>query len=268
MEAEFYQEMAAGMEERAKLYGYRVVIVDANRSAAWQHNQVENFVSMGASAIVLTPFDSQAIGAAIAYANEHGVPVFTADIASISPDGNVVSNIASDNIQGGVLAGKLMCRALPNGGKIAIIDQPSMTSVLDRTKGFKKGITGCNLTVVADITGEGQREKSSKVMEDILQSHPDVQGVFGINDDTALGALSALTSAGKVGQVKIIGFDAAPEAQGAIKAGLLYGDAIQHPGDIGRQTIDVIHDYLEHRPVQVNIPVRVGLFTQAGEEKP
>jgi ribose transport system substrate-binding protein len=261
-EAQFYQDMEAGMRSESDKYGYELIVVDANRDNTRQQGQVEDFIVERVSAIVLTPFDSQAIGSAILEANEAGVPVFTADIASSSPIGKVVSHIASDNVGGGERAGEMICQALPQGGEVAIIDQPSMTSVQDRTKGFKKAIAGCNVTLVADISGEGQRDKSNHVMEDLLQSHKNLKGVFAINDDSALGAANAIQAAGLSGKVVVIGFDATPEAQAAIKEGYIYGDAVQHPREIGKATVDAIHNYYAGLHVDSRVDVEVGTFTK------
>ncbi|HEV2642413.1 MAG TPA: substrate-binding domain-containing protein, partial [Candidatus Elarobacter sp.] len=197
------------------------------------------------------------------------IPVFTADIASASKDGKVVSHIASDNVQGGVQAAKLMCAALPGHvGTIAIIDEPEVTSVQDRVKGFKDGLKACpGVTVVSDIDGGGERAKASSSMEDILQSHKDLKGVFGINDDSALGAAKAIEAAGLKGKVMVIGYDASPDARTAIAAGSMYGDAIQHPDQIGAKTIDAIHDYFNGKTPAPKIAVPVGTYTKADAAK-
>jgi ribose transport system substrate-binding protein len=269
-EAQFYQDMERGMKDQAAKYGYTVVVVDAARDNAKQQSQVEDFISQKVAAIVLTPYDSQAIGSAIVEANKAGIPVFTADIASASKDGKVVSHIASDNVQGGAQAGQLMCAALPGHvGTIAIIDEPAVTSVQDRVKGFRDSIkTNCpGVTIVADVDGGGERAKASSSMEDILQSHKDLKGVFGINDDSALGAAKAVQAAGKQGKIAVIGYDAAPEARTAIAAGAMYGDAIQHPDQIGSKTIDAIHDYFGGKTPPAKIAVAVGTFTKADAGK-
>jgi len=269
-EAQFYQDMEGGLKSEAAKYGYTVVVVDAARDSAKQQSQVEDFISQKVAAIVLTPFDSQAIGSAIVEANKAGVPVFTADVASSAKDGKVVSHIASDNIQGGAQAGQLMCAALPgHAGTIAIIDEPDKTSVQDRVKGFRQSIAAnCpGVTIVADVDGGGQRAKASSSMEDILQSHKDLKGVFGINDDSALGAAKAVQAAGKQGKVVVIGYDAAPEARTAIAKGMMYGDAIQHPDQIGSKTIDAIHDYFGGKTPPAKISVAVGTFTKADAGK-
>ncbi|GAC1427214.1 MAG: substrate-binding domain-containing protein [Candidatus Velthaea sp.] len=264
-EAQFYQDMESGMKSEAAKYGYTVTVVDAARDNAKQQSQVEDFISQKVAAIVLTPYDSQAIGAAIVEANKTGIPVFTADIANASKDGKVVSHIASDNVQGGGQAGKLMCAAIGRVGNVAIIDEPEVTSVQDRVKGFRDALkAGCpGVTVVADIDGGGERAKASSSMEDILQSHKDLKGVFGINDDSALGAAKAVEAAGLKAKVAVVGYDATPEARTAIKGGTMYGDAIQHPDQIGAKTVDAINDYFNSKTPAAKIAVPVGAFTKA-----
>jgi ribose transport system substrate-binding protein len=265
-EAQFYQDMEAGMKTEAAKYGYTVTVVDASRDNSKQQSQVEDFISQKVSAIVLTPYDSQAIGSAIVEANKAGIPVFTADIANGSKRGVVVAHIASDNVQGGGEAAKLMCKALGGaGGGVAILDEPEVTSVQDRVKGFKAGLaSGCPaVKVVADIDGGGERAKASSATEDILQAHKDLKGVFGINDDSALGAARAIDAAGAAGKVIVVGYDATPEARTAIKNGSMYGDAIQHPDQIGSKTIDAISTYFSGKKPTAKIAVPVGTFTKS-----
>jgi ribose transport system substrate-binding protein len=264
-EAQFYQDMENGMKAEAAKYGYTVNVVDANRDNAKQQSQVEDFISNKVDAIVLTPYDSQAIGSAIVEANKANIPVFTADIASTSKQGVVVSHIASDNVQGGYQAGQLMCASVGNAGTVAIIDEPEVTSVQDRVKGFRQALKEkCPaVTIVADIDAGGQRDKAASDMGDILQSHKDLRGVFGINDDSALGAATAIKAAGMNGKVAVVGYDATPEARTAIKNGDMYGDAIQFPDQIGAKTIDAIHNYFSGKKPPAVIHIKVGSFTKA-----
>lgn len=261
--------MESGMQTEAAKYGYKLIVVDANRDNAKQQSQVEDFISNKVDAIVLTPYDSTAIGSAIVEANKASIPVFTADIANTSSQGVVVSHIASDNVQGGAQAGKLICAAVGKTGSVAILDEPEVTSVQDRVKGFRASIkANCpGVAIVADVDAGGERSKADSSMSDILQSNKDVKGVFGINDDSALGALSAIKAAGLTGKIAIVGYDATPEARAAIKAGEMYGDAIQYPKQIGALTIDTIHDYLGGKKPQPVVHVNVGAFTQADASK-
>jgi ribose transport system substrate-binding protein len=264
-EAQFYQDMESGMRDRAAKFGYSLIVVDASRDNAKQQSQVEDFISKRVDAIVLTPYDSQAIGSAIAEANNAGIPVFTADIASTSREGRVVAHIASDNVQGGFQAGKLICSAVGKTGSVAIIDEPEVTSVQDRVKGFKMALAQLcpGVTIVADVDAGGTRAKASSDTGDVLQAHRDLKGIFGINDDSALGALAAVKAADMDGKIAIVGYDATPEARTAIAKGDMYGDAIQYPAKIGATTIDIIRAYFDSKTPQPVVKIPVGTYTRA-----
>ncbi len=268
LEAQFYQQMEAGMQAEAKKYNYRLIFVDANRDSAKQQSQVEDFISKRVDAMVLTPYDSQAIGSAIVEANSANIPVFTADIANASSRGKVIAHIASNNVQGGETAASLMCKAVGNSGSIAILDEPEVTSVQERVKGFKMGIAhNCpNVKIVADVDSGGTRDKANSDMSDILQAHADLKGVFGVNDDSALGAVTAIRAAG-ASNVAVVGYDATPEARTAIGNGQMYGDAIQYPDKIGALTIDAIHNYFNGKKVPARVEVPVGTYTKANATK-
>ena len=263
-ESQFYLDMESGLRTEAAKYSYTLEIVDANRDNARQQSQVEDFLSKHVDAIVLTPYDSEAIGSAIAEANRAGVPVFTADTASTSRLGEVVAHVSSDNFQGGYEAGTLMCAAVNNSGAVAILDFPRVTSVQDRVSGFRAALNKkCSrASIVADLDSGGQRAKAADDTSDILQSHPDVKGIFGINDDVALGALVAIEAANHRGRVSVIGFDATAEARTAIGNGELYGDIVQHPDQIGTLTIDAVHSYFSNKKLQSVIRVPVDPITK------
>ena len=268
-EAQFYQDMENGMQLEAARHGYKLIIVDANRDNAKQQSQVEDFISNKVDAIVLTPYDSTAIGSAIVEANKANIPVFTADIASTAKEGTVISHVASDNVLGGAQAGKLVCAAVGKTGTVAIIDEPEVTSVQDRVKGFKAALkSNCpGVSIVADVDSGGTRDKADKDMGDLLQSNKGLNAVFGINDDSALGALAAIKAAGLNGKIAIVGYDATPAARAAIKAGDMYGDALQYPDKIGSLTISTIADYFAGKTPAKVVPVAVGSYTKADAAK-
>ena len=116
--------------------------------------------------------------------------------------------------------------------------------------------------MVAKLSGHGVKDQAFRTAEDILQSHPDLDAIFGINDDSALGALAAVEKAGKSGKVKIVGFDAVPEAREAIKEGKIYADVIQKPHEIGVKTIEAIKTYISGGTVEPANLIPCGLFMQ------
>ncbi len=260
---QFYQDLRAGLREEAEQFGYELLTTTAEFDSARQADQVDEFIVQKVDAIVLCPCDSRSVGASIVQANEAGIPVFTADIASTSPLGEVVAHIASDNRQGGREAAELLTTALEGVGQVAILSHPEVTSVMDRVAGFKEGLAQRpDIRIVAELSTEGKRDRAVKVTEDLLQSHPELTGIFAINDDSALGALAAVEAAGKLGQVRIVGYDATEEAREKIKTGAIFGDVIQNPKRIGVLTVQTIHDVFNGKTVPAVIPVEVGTFTR------
>ena len=152
---------------------------------------------------------------------------------------------------------------------MAILDEPEVTSVQDRVKGFKAALkANCpGVTIVADVDAGGQRTKADSSMTDILQSNPNVEG--RLRHQRRLRARRAqLDSRGGLnGKIAIVGYDATPEARAAIKAGDMYGDAIQYPDKIGALTIDTIHDAFAGKKTPAVVHVNVGSFTKADAQK-
>src|SRR5262249_47169034 len=210
----FYKDLEDGLREEARNHGLDLVIVACEMDPAKQAAQIEDFVAQRVSAILVAPCDSSAIGAHLAGPEHAGIPVFSADIAVRT--GKVVSHVASDNVQGGRLAAQTMAKLLGDKGRAVIIDQPEVASVQDRERGFDEEIgKHPQITIVGRPSGSGQRARAMAVMEDVLQAHRDLNGVFAINDDSALGAVSVLDAAGRK-DIIVIGYDATTEARSAI----------------------------------------------------
>jgi len=261
----FYQQLESAMREQAKKQKITMRVQSAEMDLSTQTAQVEDFITQKVSAIVVCPVDSKSIAGAIRKANKARIPVFTADIAA--QGGNVVSHIASDNVAGGKLAGQYMIKLLGGKGRVAIINHPVVASVQDRVKGFRQAIAKSKIKIVADQAGDGVRDKSMAVMENLLQAHRDLNGVFAINDSTALGALAAVRQA-KRKNVIIVGYDGDPEARKEILAGTpLKADAVQYPREIGKVTIQTIAKYLSGKSVARTIPIRVGIIDRASLKK-
>lgn len=264
----FYQDLEAGLTEAAQAHGYHLLVTAGEFDVARQKDQLQDFITQKVNAIVVCPCDSRSIGTAIKAANEAGIPVFTADIACLAEDARAVTHVASDNVAGGRLAARAVIDALGGQGKVAIIDHPEVESVIQRVRGFEEEIaTAPGITVVAKLSGHGVKDQAFRTAEDILQAHPDLNAFFGINDDSALGALAAVEKAGKSGRVIIIGFDAVPEAREAIRAGKIYADVIQKPHEIGAKTIDAIKAYMSGAQQESSLLIPCGLFTQADAQQ-
>jgi ribose transport system substrate-binding protein len=263
----FYRDLEDGLRAGAKEHGFELLINAAEWDASRQIAQLEDFITRDVDAVIVCPVDSSGIGAGVRAANRARIPVFTADIASFS--GQVVSHIASDNIAGGRLAGEYLVRLLNARGKVAIINQPIVTSTLDRVQGFREVLAAYpEIEIVADVDGHGLRDRALQVASDVLQAHPELDGIFAINDDSALGTLAAVEDFGRE-DVVIIGYDATPPARDAILEGrALKADVVQYPFEIGRRTVETIASYFSGQDVPELVPVEVGIVDREALLKP
>ena len=265
----FFKEIADAVTDEARKDSYEVIVTSAEFDPARQRTQVKDFLVRKVSAIILTPADSRAVGTAIKEANEAGIPVFTADIASLAEGAKVVSHIATDNYSGGRQAAKAIIQALEGKGKVAIIDHPEVESVILRTKGFRDELkeSGSAIEIVGAWPGKGSKDEAFKVAQDILTAHQDLAGIFAINDPSALGACAAIEKEKRAGKIVVVGFDGQLEGKQAIKEGKIFADPIQFPDEIGRRTVQTIMKYLEGEKVPPEILIPTRLYYKADAEK-
>ena len=262
----FYRELKDALEKECKVRGIKPIILSCDFDLSRQTTQVENFISQDVDAMIVCPANSAGIAGAVRKANKAGIPVFTADIAA--QGGKIASHIASDNVAGGKLAGEYMAKALNGKGNVAIVNCPDVQSVQDRVKGFKEGISKCpDIKIVDDQSAEGKRDMAVTVTENLLQKHAKLDGIFAINDSSALGALTAIEQANRK-SIVLIGYDGDPEARTKILEGCsLKADAVQYPREIGKATVNAVADYLEGKKIPAFVPVKVGIIDQASLKK-
>jgi ribose transport system substrate-binding protein len=245
----FFLDLVDALRQEADSAGVEVVLVSGEFDIARQQNQIADFLVQGVDALIVTPCDSRAIGTSIAEANRAGIPVFTADIAALAEGVEVVAHVGIDNYDGGRKAGDAMVRLLGGRGKVGIVDHPEVESVIERTRGFRDAVADANragaaVEIVSVLPGNGSMDKAFKATEDMLQAQPELDAVFGINDETALGALAAIEKAGRAGRVQVIGFGGKKEALDAVDRGALYADVVTYPREIGRRSIQAVVAYM------------------------
>ncbi|MCP4642231.1 MAG: substrate-binding domain-containing protein [bacterium] len=263
----FYQDLADEMAKEAENRGLDLMIQYCEFDGARQIEQLDTFIVKGMDALVVSPSDSAGMTPVIADARAKGIPVFTVDIAAHGAD--VVSHIASDNVEGGRVIGKRLAALLEGKGTVAIIDNPEVASVQERVRGFEEALAAFpDIEIVAKAPGSGQRGKALTASQDLLQARPDLNAIFGINDDSALGALAAAEEAGLADTIIIVGYDGTPEARDAILRGTaLKADTVQYPRAIGRKAVEIIAAHFAGEEVPAVVPVEVGIIDKESLQK-
>ncbi|MFC9291920.1 substrate-binding domain-containing protein, partial [Streptomyces sp. NPDC057052] len=254
----FFVQIQSGAKAEAKKLGVDLTVTDAQNDASQQANQLQNFTSSGYDAIVVNPVDSDAAGPAVRAADKAEIPVVAVDRGVNKATTDTL--VASDNVAGGELAARTVAEKLGGTGRIVILQGQAGTSAArERAEGFAKGLKAYpGIRVLAQQPADFDRTKGLDVMSNLLQAHPDVQGVIAANDEMALGAIKALGSkAGK--SVQVVGFDGTPDGLTAVGNGTLYASVAQQPSELGRIAVDNALAALRGKKVAetVKVPVKV-----------
>ncbi|MFF5188250.1 substrate-binding domain-containing protein [Streptomyces sp. NPDC000345] len=254
----FFVQIQAGARAEAKKLGVDLTVTDAQNDASQQANQLQNFTSSGFDSIIVNPVDSDAAGNSVKAAGKAKIPVIAVDRGVNKA--TVDALVASDNVAGGELAAKTVAEKLGGTGKIVILQGQAGTSAArERAEGFAKGLKAYpGIQVLAQQPADFDRTKGLDVMSNLLQAHPDVQGVIAANDEMALGAIKALGA--KAGRsVQVVGFDGTPDGLSAVEQGTLYASVAQQPSELGRIAVDNALRALQGKKVEetVKVPVKV-----------
>jgi len=258
----FFVDLRDGALEEAKKAGLSITVADAQNDPNRQLSQVENFIEQGVSIILVNPCDSTAIVPAIKAANRAKIPVITVDRGA--DGGEVVCHIASDNVQGGQMAGEFLAKLIGNKGKVVELEGiPGTSAARDRGKGFNEVMKKYpNIKIVARQEAGFDRAKGMTVMENILQAQPEIDGIFCHNDEMALGALRAIEAAGRLSAIKIVGFDATDDAVKSVKDGKMVATVAQKPRVMGSMAVETAKQVLDGVKVGAFIPVPLELVVK------
>jgi ribose transport system substrate-binding protein len=257
----FYIQLATAMKAEAKDKKVDLEVSIANQDLSKQLADVEDFIVKGVSVIIISPVDSQGVLPAILKAEKAGIKVITVDVPAAGV--KVTSHIGTDNFTGGVKAGDLMAKLLNDKGDVAIIDYPTVQSVVNRIDGFKKSISGHpDIKIVAQQTGI-TRAEALAAAQNMLQANPDITGIFGFGDDAALAASVAVKAAGLDDKVKVIGFDGMEEARKAVDTNPVMAGVIQQfPDQMGKLAVDTAVKVIAGETVPADQPIVPGVYTK------
>lgn len=249
------------MKEKADELGIELITQDANSDLTEQTKQLENYITRKVDGIIIVPIDSEAAGDEVQMVNDAGIPIVTLDIA-VTGGGTVNSHLESNNYMGGEKSADFIAEQLGGKGTVAVIDNPTITSLIARTDGFTNTIAEKypDIEIVSIQSGDSDREKGMQVAENILQKYPDLDAIYCTNDAMGLGALQAVQAKGM--KTIIIGFGAFEEALQEIKAGSNYKASFsQEPTSMGKAAMEVMAKILRGEEVESFIEVDVGLIT-------
>ncbi len=253
----FQMQLGNGLKKQAGTHPeLELLFNDSELQVTRELSIVESYVNRKVDAIILGALDSNASVAAVKAANAAKIPLICVDCPVNG--GVAVSFIGYDSYKQGYIAGQLMKQYLNGKGKVAEVDFPFKSVVIDnRNQGFRDAIKGTNIEIVAVQSGDAKREASATVSEYMITANPDLAGIFGVHGDAGLGALAAVESM-KKNKIVVTTIDADKDVLNAIKRGSpLRGIATTIPEEIGSWGLEIALMAAKGQvvPAYVEIPV-------------
>lgn len=233
---EFFSTMARGAEahqaEHSDQYELVVNGIKDERDVSRQVALVEEMVASGVDAIVIAPADSKVLVPALRRAINAGVVVVNIDNrldADVLQQENIaVPFVGPDNMAGAKAVGDYLA-ANRKGDKVAILEGIRTSfNAQQRLKGFEAAMKEANMEIVSSQSADWEMSRANTVASSMLSEHPEISAILAANDSMALGAIAAVKSAGRAGEVQIVGFDNITAIRQAIEEGKVLATADQH----------------------------------------
>ena len=239
LQNEYIVGLQDSIRKYAKSSGVELIESDGEGKAENQISQVENLINQQVDAIILNPADKDGSAAVVEKAAAAEIPLITV-LAVVSNEEKATAHVGSDDVEAGKIEMKHVVELLGGKGTIAIIHGPNGNSAeVNRTEGNKAILKDSpNIQVAAEQTANWSREEALALTENWLQSQK-LDAIVAQNDEMALGAIKALSAAGKLNETKVIGIDAIPDALNSIQSGELTATVFQDVDAQGKMAVDV-----------------------------
>ncbi|SEL17547.1 ABC transporter substrate-binding protein [Streptacidiphilus jiangxiensis] len=262
----------SSIEAEAKRLGVKLIERNANADVNAQNSQIEDMIAQGAQVLIVAPENSAGLGPALAEAKSKKIPVLTIDrTVTGTACSDFVAFIGSNFYGQAQTAADDVAVATGGTAKVAILQgTPGNNVSADRTKGFTDEIAAKypGLSVVASQTADFDQTTGQKVMEQLLQAHPEITAVYAENDGMALGAMQAIRAAGKVPgkDIKIVSIDGIQQAVQDVASGQIAADIETNPR-FGPLAFQSLQDLYGGAGVQPKVIIKDNHFTSANAQQ-
>ena len=249
---EFYISMKKGVDSEAKKLGIKVIYQGAS---TWDYTKqapiIEAMIAQKPDLIITAPTDTSAMIIPLKKASDAGIPIITVD-TNISDTSFIVTNITSDNLQGGSLAADAIAKLANSTGEVALMNTiAGITTTDQRQIGFENEIKKYpNMKLVSEQYCNDEANTAAAKIQDIILGHPNLVGVFAANVVSADGVQTGIKAI-PAAKVSIVAYDAGPSEVDGLKSGTIAALIVQKPMEEGSLAVDYANDYLTGKKDQI-----------------
>jgi ribose transport system substrate-binding protein len=236
---EFYISMECGVQEEAARLGATVTVQGPDAfDATLQNPIIDAVVASGPDAILIAPNDVEASAGPLQRAQEAGIQVILVDTV-VNDESIGASRIASDNVQGGVMAADALAELIGEEGTVMVVNvNPGISTTDQRQQGFEEQIaTYPDIEYIGTEFSNNEPARAAEIITAALAANPELNGVFGTNLFSAQGTATGIAQAGAQDSVSVVGFDAGAAQIEQLEAGDVQALVVQKPYDIGVQGV-------------------------------
>lgn len=243
----FFSAMDNAARRAAEEIGAELNVQDAQLDLSAQYNQIDAFIQQGVDLIVVSAVDGGGIEPAILKAREAGIIVIAVD----TPANGADAVIMTDAVQAGMKSCHYLFEQMGGKGEVLLVDGTPIQTIIDRIAGCRKVAEDYpDIDIVGQQSSNNDRASGLLVTTDMLTANPDVTGIFGMNDPSALGAVLAVEQAGKADQIIVTGVDGSPEAVAELtrEGSPFIGTATQNPGRMVSEAVRIAQEMVAGSP--------------------
>lgn len=239
MENPYYITLESAIREELEAGGHTLITKDPALDSDTQVAQIDEMIEEGIQAIFLSPVDWDAITPTLEKLKESDVRIINVD-TEVKESNLVDAYIGSDNKKAGQICGERLVEKHPDGGKVIILECPTMNSINDRITGFEEAISEKGFEVVARADVKGDLKSALAFAKQFLEENDEITAIMCGNDQIALGALVAAQSLDRK-NVEIYGIDGSPDLKKELEKSstLIAGTCAQSPIHIGKEAADI-----------------------------
>lgn len=268
-QALFFTQMNEGAQKAADAAGVKLVIFNANNDPAAQNNAIETYIQEKVSGLVVVAIDTNGIMPAVNAAAAAGIPVTAVD--AVLPEGPQKAQIGVDNEGAGKAMGeffnKYVADSMGGKAKLGIVGALNSTIQNIRQKGFEDVVkTNAGVVTAGVVDGRNVQDSALTAAESLITANPDLNAIYATGEPALLGAVAAVESQGKQGQIKVFGWDLTAQAIKGIDAGYVVGVVQQDPAGMGAAAVDALVKITKGDTVPATIPVPITIVTKDNVE--